>query len=105
MWARMRARTHTHTACSLVQPEGKTKCELEAAADDYACSCRGNWRTKKSAQTLTERRAGKGTPVRGFVTIQISSLQGRGRRLDGSESLLYSRATVSIDVSGARPLK
>jgi len=101
----MRARTHTHAACLLVQPEGKTKCVLEAAADASACSCRGNWRTKKSVQTLTERRAGEGTPVRGFVTIQISSLQGRGRRVDGLESLLYSRATMSTDVSGARPLK
>jgi len=81
--ARMRAHTRAHAVCSSVQPEGKTRCVLAAATDAPACSCPH----EESAQTLTERRAGEGTPVRGFVTIEISSLHGRGRRHDGLESL------------------
>jgi len=54
MWARMRAGMRAHAMCLLVQPEGKTRCVLAAAADAPACSCRSNWRTKKSAKTLTE---------------------------------------------------
>ena len=92
----MRARMRAHTMCLLVQPKGKTRCVLAAATDAPACSCRGNWRTKKSAQTLTQRRAAEGTPIRRFVMIQISSLQGRGRRDDGLENLLYSRALCLI---------
>ena len=103
VWAHIGARMRAHVVCLLVQPEGKTRYVLAAAADAPSCSCRCNWRSKKWAQTV--RRTGEGTPVRGFITMQTSSFQGHGRRDDGSESLWYGRAAMSIEVSRARPMK